>query len=224
GGAIRGVPHPHPGLLSGGELGDASNRLAPHVSPADLPVIFPKPNSTAVRIANPLARLALPKANPQSGGLGVPGSNPGAPTTIATSTVSPLVGIQLQQVEIALAAGSSAEHDWYRGAVRKLRSSTRRDAAWLGVLLCYCAVFGGILLYSNFLPYTFDNNESFSAFCMPATCTSTASPTARGLPTNRFPTPPPRIPTSTLTPARARACLPISCMCWASGRSSCRSR
>jgi len=67
----------------------------------------------------------------------------------------------LQQTEIALAAGSSAEHDWYRGAVRKL---TQLDAAWLGVLLCYCAVFGGILLYSNFLPYTFDNNESFSAF------------------------------------------------------------
>jgi hypothetical protein len=67
----------------------------------------------------------------------------------------------LQQTEIALAAGSSAEHDWYRGAVRKL---AQLDAAWLAVLVCYCAVFGGILLYSNFLPYTFDNNESFSAF------------------------------------------------------------
>jgi hypothetical protein len=45
-----------------------------------------------------------------------------------------------------------------------LRFLTRLDAAWLGVLLCYVAVFGGILVYSNFLPYTFDNNESFSAF------------------------------------------------------------
>jgi hypothetical protein len=69
--------------------------------------------------------------------------------------------MQLQQTEVALATASSAEHDWYRGAVRKL---ARLDAAWLTVLLCYCAVFGGILIYSNFLPYTFDNNESFSAF------------------------------------------------------------
>jgi hypothetical protein len=67
----------------------------------------------------------------------------------------------LQQTEIAFAAGSSAEHDWYRGAARKL---AQLDAGWLCVLLCYCAVFGGILLYSNLLPYTFDNNESFSAF------------------------------------------------------------
>jgi hypothetical protein len=67
--------------------------------------------------------------------------------------------MQLQQTEIALTAPS--EHDWYRGAVRKLASL---DGAWLIVLLCYCAIFGGILVYSNFLPYTFDNNESFSAF------------------------------------------------------------
>jgi hypothetical protein len=67
----------------------------------------------------------------------------------------------LQQREVALAAASSAEHDWHRGAVRKL---ARLDAAWFAVLLCYCAVFGGILIYSDFLPYTFDNNESFSAF------------------------------------------------------------
>ncbi len=67
----------------------------------------------------------------------------------------------MQQTEIALATASSAEHDWYRGAVRKL---ARLDAAWVAVLLCYCAVFGGILIYSDFLPYTFDNNESFSAF------------------------------------------------------------
>jgi hypothetical protein len=45
-----------------------------------------------------------------------------------------------------------------------MKKVTQLDAAWLVVLLCYCAVFGGILLYSNFLPYTFDNNESFSAF------------------------------------------------------------
>jgi hypothetical protein len=65
----------------------------------------------------------------------------------------------LQQTEIALA--TTSEHDWYRGAVRKL---ARLDRAWLIVLLGYCAVFGGILVYSDFLPYTFDNNESFSAF------------------------------------------------------------
>jgi hypothetical protein len=71
-----------------------------------------------------------------------------------------LSGIQLQ-TEIAVATTSSAEHEWYRGAVSKL---VQLDRAWLAVLLCYCAVFGGILLYSNFLPYTFDNNESFSTF------------------------------------------------------------
>jgi hypothetical protein len=65
----------------------------------------------------------------------------------------------LQQTEIALA--TTSDHDWYRGAVRKL---ARLDRAWLIVLLGYCAVFGGILVYSDFLPYTFDNNESFSAF------------------------------------------------------------
>jgi hypothetical protein len=69
--------------------------------------------------------------------------------------------MQLQQTEIAIATTSPAEHDWYRGTVRRL---ARLDAAWLAVLLCYCAVFGGILIYSDFLPYTFDNNESFSAF------------------------------------------------------------
>jgi hypothetical protein len=69
--------------------------------------------------------------------------------------------MQLQQTEVALATVSSAEQDWHRGAVRKL---AQLDAAWVAVLLCYCAVFGGILIYSDFLPYTFDNNESFSAF------------------------------------------------------------
>src|SRR5262245_26288882 len=70
-------------------------------------------------------------------------------------------GYNLQQAEIAFATRSSREHDWYRGAMRKL---AQLDAAWLAVLVCYCAVFGGILIYSDFLPYTFDNNESFSAF------------------------------------------------------------
>ena len=65
----------------------------------------------------------------------------------------------MQQTEVALA--TTSQHAWYRGAVRKL---ARLDRAWLIVLLCYCAVFGGILVYSDFLPYTFDNNESFSAF------------------------------------------------------------
>jgi hypothetical protein len=69
--------------------------------------------------------------------------------------------MQLQQTEIAVATTSPAEHDWYRGAVRRL---ARLDPVWLAVLACYVAVFGGILVYSNFLPYTFDNNESFSAF------------------------------------------------------------
>jgi hypothetical protein len=64
--------------------------------------------------------------------------------------------MQLQQTEVALATASSAEHDWYRGAVRKL---AQVDAAWVAVVLCYCAVFGGILIYSDFLPYTLDNNE-----------------------------------------------------------------
>jgi hypothetical protein len=45
-----------------------------------------------------------------------------------------------------------------------MRKLAQLDAAWLAVLFCYCAVFGGILVYSDFLPYTFDNNESFSAF------------------------------------------------------------
>jgi hypothetical protein len=71
-----------------------------------------------------------------------------------------LSGIQLQ-TETVVATTSSAEHGWYRGAVRKL---AQLDAGWLAILLCYCAVFGGILLYSNFLPYTFEKNESFSTF------------------------------------------------------------
>jgi hypothetical protein len=33
---------------------------------------------------------------------------------------------------------------------------TQLDRAWLTVLICYCAVFGGILIYSDFPPYTFD--------------------------------------------------------------------
>src|SRR5258708_16283131 len=45
-----------------------------------------------------------------------------------------------------------------------MRKLAQLDAAWLAVLFCYCAVFGGILVYSDFLPYTFDINESFSAF------------------------------------------------------------
>jgi hypothetical protein len=51
--------------------------------------------------------------------------------------------------------------DRYGEAIRKL---AQLDPVWLAVLFCYCAVFGGILVYSGFLPYTFDNNESFSAF------------------------------------------------------------
>jgi hypothetical protein len=74
-----------------------------------------------------------------------------------------------QQAEIALPPTSSAEPDG-RSAIKKLAQldaawlASQLDAAWLTVLLCYCAVFGGILIYSDFLPYTFDNNESFSAF------------------------------------------------------------
>jgi hypothetical protein len=67
----------------------------------------------------------------------------------------------LKQTDAALIAAVSRADDWYRGATRK---RARLDVAWLTVLVCYCAVFGGILIYSNFLPYTFDNNESFSAF------------------------------------------------------------
>jgi hypothetical protein len=71
------------------------------------------------------------------------------------------LGPRLQQTEAALATASSAQNEWYRGAARKL---AQLDIAWLTVVLCYCAVFGGILIYSDFLPYVFDNNESFSAF------------------------------------------------------------
>src|SRR5260370_13395323 len=45
-----------------------------------------------------------------------------------------------------------------------MRKLAQLDPAWLVVLAAYVAVFGGMLIYSNFLPYTFDNNESFSAF------------------------------------------------------------
>src|SRR3981189_729038 len=45
-----------------------------------------------------------------------------------------------------------------------MRKLAQFDAAWLVVLLSYFAIFGGILVYSDFLPFTFDNNESFSAY------------------------------------------------------------
>jgi hypothetical protein len=81
----------------------------------------------------------------------------------------PAWGYSLQRTEIALPTTSSPKHDG-RSAIKKLAQldaawlATQLDAAWLTVLVCYCAVFGGILIYSDFLPYTFDNNESFSAF------------------------------------------------------------
>jgi hypothetical protein len=55
----------------------------------------------------------------------------------------------------------SRRHDWHRTITRRL---AQVDAAWLAVLLSYFAVFGGMLLYSDFLPFTFDNNESFAAY------------------------------------------------------------
>ena len=45
-----------------------------------------------------------------------------------------------------------------------MRRLAQVDAAWLAVLLSYFAVFGGMLVYSDFLPFTFDNNESFAAY------------------------------------------------------------
>jgi hypothetical protein len=127
--------------------------------------------------------------------------------------------MQLQQTEIALTAPS--EHDWYRGAVRKLASL---DGAWLIVLLCYCAIFGGILVYSNFLPYTFDNNESFSAFWHGRNMYEYGIANSSGLADESFLTIPPRTLMSTPMPALARGCSPICSTCWASGRSSCRSQ
>ena len=55
----------------------------------------------------------------------------------------------------------SRQHDWYG---RALGQFAQLDAAWLVVLLAYFAVFGGMLVYSDFLPFTFDNNESFAAY------------------------------------------------------------
>src|SRR5260221_13502603 len=45
-----------------------------------------------------------------------------------------------------------------------MRKLTQLDPAWFVVLAAYVAVFGGMLIYSDFLPFTFDNNESFSAY------------------------------------------------------------
>jgi hypothetical protein len=45
-----------------------------------------------------------------------------------------------------------------------MRRLAQVDAARLAVLLSYFTVFGGMLVYSDFLPFTFDNNESFSAY------------------------------------------------------------
>ena len=45
-----------------------------------------------------------------------------------------------------------------------MRRLAQVDAAWLAILLSYFAVFGGMLVYSDFLPFTFDNNESFAAY------------------------------------------------------------
>jgi hypothetical protein len=45
-----------------------------------------------------------------------------------------------------------------------MRKLAHFDAAWLVVLLSYFAIFGGMLVYSDFLPFTFDNNESFAAY------------------------------------------------------------
>jgi hypothetical protein len=47
---------------------------------------------------------------------------------------------------------------------RVLNKLAPLDLGWLVVFIAHCAIFGGILVYSDFLPYTFDNNESFSAF------------------------------------------------------------
>jgi hypothetical protein len=55
----------------------------------------------------------------------------------------------------------SRQQVWYRAAMRRF---ARLDAAWLVVLLSYFAIFGGMLVYSDFLPFTFDNNESFAAY------------------------------------------------------------
>ena len=55
----------------------------------------------------------------------------------------------------------SRQHDWFG---RALGQFAQLDAAWLVVLLAYFAVFGGMLVYSDFLPFTFDNNESFAAY------------------------------------------------------------
>jgi hypothetical protein len=56
---------------------------------------------------------------------------------------------------------NSTPQDRCRGVVRKL---AQLDAAWLTVFLCYCTVFGGILVYSDSLAYTIGNNESVSTF------------------------------------------------------------
>ena len=48
-------------------------------------------------------------------------------------------------------------------------------ATWLAILLSYFAVFGGMLVYSDFLPFTFDNNKSLPRTGMPAICTNSAS-------------------------------------------------
>jgi hypothetical protein len=40
----------------------------------------------------------------------------------------------------------------------------RRSVDFLALGLIYSLVYGSLLLATNFLPYVFDNNESFSAF------------------------------------------------------------
>src|SRR4029453_17478964 len=56
---------------------------------------------------------------------------------------------------------NSTPQDRCRGVVRKL---AQLHAPWLPVFLCYCTVFGGILVYSDSLAYTIGNNESVSTF------------------------------------------------------------
>jgi hypothetical protein len=55
----------------------------------------------------------------------------------------------------------SRQHDWYRRGIRKI---AQFDPGWVVVVLTYFAVFGSMLLYSDFLPFTFDNNESFAVY------------------------------------------------------------
>lgn len=100
-----------------------------------------------------------------------------------------------------------------------MRKLAQLDAAWLTVFLCYCTVFGGILVYSDSLAYTIGNNESVSTFRHARHMYEHGIANSSGLRDESFSqdaAAQPYLYISFL--GRAHGCLHMCCMRWASGR------